>query len=460
MARRKYVLHASGTDRAKSDMAQINARKTPRTNSITTRVKWFMSQFLPVTAAAAARILFAIHGIAAIWRVALVYKQNKYWFQAITLFGIPIEFFVTLYANNGHEWKWFCPSVFFYLCTVIPSVWFLELDLAERRSHFNVTQALGLIPIAQGNVNIDNDDTLPLVPWKIPAEMWTQIVEQTLLLVLIIGRWLLPVGKTMTRDQLSQLLLVYIGTAADIIELFEAFKEPGVQRNLTIVHLILVAWSISLMQFTLVVTATKSRKNLSTDVKSKDSKEFKKCFNCQLFWETELWALSTTILLQDGPFLCLRLGLIIHYKIISQSNVFFTTKNFLVVLLQLYRVYVIIIEHKKRQQLTLLNAKKQQHQLSTLLKRPVTKRHTKIGGNFTKSTNSLAAASYSTTNLRPLSFRDEIDSSGNTDPLPRRKHSPDSFRIPPPLPEPRPTMPHSKSLITDSLTCPQMCTEV
>jgi len=45
--------------------------------------------------------------------------------------------------------------------------------------------------------------------------MWTQIVEQTLLLVLIIGRWLLPVGKTMTRDQLSQLLLVYIGTAGN-----------------------------------------------------------------------------------------------------------------------------------------------------------------------------------------------------------------------------------------------------
>ena len=55
-----------------------------------------------------------------------------------------------------------------------------------------------------------------LVPWKIPAEMWTQIVEQTLLLVLIIGRWLLPVGKTMTRDQLSQLLLVYIGTAGTL----------------------------------------------------------------------------------------------------------------------------------------------------------------------------------------------------------------------------------------------------
>ena len=130
----------------------------------------------------------------------------------------------------------FCPSVFFYLCTVIPSVWFLELDLAQRRSKFNVTQALGLIPVSQGTFHLESDETLPvnivislltrsnesdsssvqLVPWKIPAEMWTQIVEQTLLLVLVIGRWLLPVGKTMTRDQLSQLLLVYIGTAGTI----------------------------------------------------------------------------------------------------------------------------------------------------------------------------------------------------------------------------------------------------
>jgi hypothetical protein len=56
----------------------------------------------------------------------------------------------------------FCPSVFFYLCTVIPSVWFLELDLAERRSKFNVTQALGLIPTAQGSISLDNEDTLPV----------------------------------------------------------------------------------------------------------------------------------------------------------------------------------------------------------------------------------------------------------------------------------------------------------
>ena len=66
------------------------------------------------------------------------------------------------------------------------------------------------------------------------------IIEQLLMLLLIIGRWMLPkVRKTtrykklssvvtvqgeMTRDELAQLLLCYIGTAADIIEFFDSFK--------------------------------------------------------------------------------------------------------------------------------------------------------------------------------------------------------------------------------------------
>jgi hypothetical protein len=52
-------------------------------------------------------------------------------------------------------------------------------------------------------------------------------LEQILLLILIIGRWMLPKGK-LSHNQLSQLLLVYIGTASDIVELFEAFKEEVV----------------------------------------------------------------------------------------------------------------------------------------------------------------------------------------------------------------------------------------
>ena len=33
-------------------------------------------------------------------------SRSHYW----RLFGIPAEFFVTLYMNNGHEWKWYLNS--------------------------------------------------------------------------------------------------------------------------------------------------------------------------------------------------------------------------------------------------------------------------------------------------------------------------------------------------------------
>ena len=61
------------------------------------------------------------------------------------------------------------------------------------------------------------------------SDQWLRVTEQLLLLVLIVGRWLLPKGE-LSHDQLSQLLLVYLGTAADIVEFFEAFKEQQVRH--------------------------------------------------------------------------------------------------------------------------------------------------------------------------------------------------------------------------------------
>jgi hypothetical protein len=43
----------------------------------------------------------------------------------------------------------------------------------------------------------------------------------------------------LTRDQLSQLLLVYTGMAADIAETFEALREPQVVKNRELTYVIL-----------------------------------------------------------------------------------------------------------------------------------------------------------------------------------------------------------------------------
>ena len=70
-----------------------------------------------------------------------------------------------------------------------------------------------------------------VIALKLNREQLVRLLEQLLLLFLILGRWMLPKG-VLTHDQLSQLLLVYIGTAADIVEFFDAFKEDTVRTHL------------------------------------------------------------------------------------------------------------------------------------------------------------------------------------------------------------------------------------
>jgi hypothetical protein len=51
------------------------------------------------------------------------------------------------------------------------------------------------------------------------------------------------------------------------------------------------------MQFTLVVTSTKSRKNRRGGFKRTDPEQVEKCCSCRLFWETELWVKLSCFLL-------------------------------------------------------------------------------------------------------------------------------------------------------------------
>ena len=87
-----------------------------------------------------------------------------------------------------------------------------------------------------------------------------QICELGLIIGIIIGRWLLPRGE-ITRDQLSALLLGYVGTAADILELFEVLQEQVVQTERQVTLAVLGVYSWSLLQFCLVTTATTGKNN-------------------------------------------------------------------------------------------------------------------------------------------------------------------------------------------------------
>ncbi|XP_060073174.1 transmembrane protein 26-like [Ylistrum balloti] len=299
------------------------------------------------------RVLFAAHGVIAIWRLFMVIRKSWCWYLTGALGGLLIETIITMTKKRGKEWKWFCPSVFFYLGSVVPAIWFLELhEMEERiamRESSELTNSSRVYHVAVNrttkedlSVNIEGlEITIPLA---IPANLWLRILEQFLLLMLIVGRWLLPKGS-LSHDQLSQLLLVYVGTAADIVEFYEAFSEELVMYNRLLCYIILGIWTLSLLQFTLVLTATRARRDQS-GVPASGYTEGDKVGCCN----PEIYGIVTSIFMQDCPFLVVRLLLIFKYGVISYTNMFFTSKNSLVIVLLLYRVIVVQGETRRKKE--------------------------------------------------------------------------------------------------------------
>lgn len=122
----------------------------------------------------------------------------------------------------------FCPSVFLYLSSVVPAIWLMELDKIERRLRFD--KQTGELNLTAIGADLKKLDKLLGVQIKLPniqvdPSMWVTLIEQFLMLILIIGRWMLPKGD-LTRDQLSQLLLVYIGMWCIRSDLTGHFNTP------------------------------------------------------------------------------------------------------------------------------------------------------------------------------------------------------------------------------------------
>ncbi|XP_068179955.1 transmembrane protein 26 [Antennarius striatus] len=292
-----------------------------------------MCRLLNVLLALLSRFLFAVHGVVTVWRVVAVKEEPLYWLLLTGVALLGVEMSVTLKCTRNAEWKWFSPMVFLYLSTVIPSIWFLELSLLQSKLLVNNSSGpeihlLVHIPITAGIMELD-------------PENWVAGLEQTMLIVLVLGRWLMPKGD-MSRDQLSQLLMVYVGLGADILDIFDTFKEPEVKTNRTIVIVGLSLFSWALMQFPLVLTQTQPRKG---EFPKRGINGFSCCSGASSAFTSccfsEVWSLLLTVGLQDGPFLLYRLYLMVQEQVLNQLMIFFTCKNILIVLLELYRIFVV-----------------------------------------------------------------------------------------------------------------------
>eukprot|EP00062_Callorhinchus_milii_P001435 gi/632936565/ref/XP_007895346.1/ PREDICTED: transmembrane protein 26 isoform X2 [Callorhinchus milii] len=215
----------------------------------------FLSAIIP-------RLVFILHTLLAVWRVTTVKENQNYWLLTLLILLICIEMIVTLKIRKGKDYKGFSPAIFFYLINIIPSIWILEVN------HFQWIKKNKCSPVNESShkcleVSSPNDDpaaqqsedlSSPLdVAFK-NIDDWTLALHQALLILLILGKWLLPMGAGITRDQLSQLLLMFVGIAADILEFSsETLAEKGVRCNSDLVFLIMAVWTWSMLQFPLDV---------------------------------------------------------------------------------------------------------------------------------------------------------------------------------------------------------------
>ncbi|XP_067941002.1 transmembrane protein 26-like isoform X1 [Watersipora subatra] len=270
------------------------------------------------------RLLFMAHAGVAVWRVTVIYENDIYWALACTLIPLVVEVIYVMLRRHGAEWKlWYCPSFLFYLLSVVPCIWYLELnklDILAKEQSQNATSTL-----------ITNIDIPGLRTQKITYSSgeWVNGVEQSLMVLLILGRWLLPKGD-LSHEQVSQILFVYLAYASDILELLEIFKEKAILEQTELVYGTLLAYTISLLQFVLIFTSvgvTKRARNVNTFI--------------AFVTHRDVTAAVIELGLQDIPFITVRMISIIGYNIITYTNVFFACKNGLVILLQAYRLYVI-----------------------------------------------------------------------------------------------------------------------
>lgn len=294
------------------------------------------------------RSLFILVSLIGVWRVKTVKNDNMYWLLAVLYLPLVVEMFVTLKRRKGKDYKWFSPAILFFLISIIPSIWILELHHQETKASDPQCRKLdswenvkSILPSNGTNVNETLKHLERMLTSVCPND-WILGLHQVLLILLILGKWLLPLGGGVTRDELSQLLLIFVGTAADILEFTSETLSDVKENNHQLVYIILAVWTWSMLQFPLHLAVVTSRPQNPDEPTGGEG-----CCNLLLSrHSTDIWNIIESLFIQDGPFLVVRLIVMIYFDVFHQMLVFFAIKNFLVVVLNLYRLIVICQDYK------------------------------------------------------------------------------------------------------------------
>ncbi|KAL4640990.1 transmembrane protein 26-like [Arapaima gigas] len=287
------------------------------------------------------RSLFILVSLIGVWRVIWVKQDNLYWLLTLLFLPLVVEMIVTLKRRRGKDYKWFSPAILLFLISIIPSIWILELHHQENKSNDPQCRKLDSLENLKSMMNStrrnDTFKALDELLSSVCSNDWILALHQILLILLIVGKWLLPIGGGITKDELSQLLLIFVGTAADILEFTSETLLDVKENSSHLVYVVLAVWTWSMLQFPLHLAVVNTRSEDSCEGQS-DSLLKRH--------STDIWGIMESLFIQDGPFLLVRLIVLTYYGVFHQMLVFFAIKNFLVVILSFYRLFVICQDYR------------------------------------------------------------------------------------------------------------------
>ncbi|XP_067092303.1 transmembrane protein 26 [Osmerus mordax] len=303
--------------------------------------------FFTFVSAIITRVIFILISLIGVWRVTWIKHDYMYWFLTFLFLPLVIEMIITLKRRKGQDYKWFSPAILLFLISIIPSMWILELHhqqnkLSDRQckklnSWANLRSTFSNETSANSTVQ-NYLNTLDKLQSSFCPNDWILALHQVLLILLIVGKWLLPLGGGVTKDELSQLLLIFVGTAADILEFTSETLSDVKENSPHLVYIILAVWTWSMLQFPLHLAVVNSKPKSETEGQE---------VGLLARRSTDIWTIAESLFLQDGPFLVVRLTVMTHFDVFHQMLVFFAIKNFLVVILNLYRLVVICQNFKR-----------------------------------------------------------------------------------------------------------------
>ncbi|XP_020505883.1 transmembrane protein 26 [Labrus bergylta] len=290
------------------------------------------------------RALFILVSLTGVWRVTRVKEDPNYWFLTFLFLPLVAEMFITLRRRKGKDYKWFSPPIFMFLISIIPSIWILELHYQQDKlsdpqckkldSWENLRRVM-TVNETQGNFTYhDYLGNINQVLSAVCSNDWILALHQILLILLIVGKWLLPLGGGVTRDELSQLLLIFVGTAADILEFTSETLSDVKDNSPQLVYIILAVWTWSMLQFPLHLSVVNNKPDCEGEPGAQEVSLLSK-------HSTDIWNIVEALFIQDGPFLVVRLTVMTYFDVFHQMLVFFAIKNFMVVILNFYRLAVI-----------------------------------------------------------------------------------------------------------------------